>query len=81
MDVNLNNLNLRYRVSLNGGKNKFVMTTLLENDLLSYVGTLGSGQTEDIVAICEISEAEGADIQTIDFTVRGDGFSDVMSLK
>ena len=81
MDVNLNTLNLRYRVSLNGGKNKFVMTTLLENDLLSYVGTLGSGQTEDIVAICEISEAEGADIQTIDFTVRGDGFSDVMSLQ
>lgn len=81
MDVNLNTLNLRYRVSLNGGKNKFVMTTLLENDLLSYVGTLSSGQTEDIVAICEISEAEGANIQTIDFTVRGDGFSDVMSLQ
>ncbi len=81
MDVNLNTLNLRYRVSLNGGKNKFVMTTLLENAILSYVGTLGSGQTEDIVAICEISEAEGSNIQTIDFTVRGDGFSDVMSLQ
>lgn len=81
IDVNLNTLNLRYRVSLNGGKNKFVMTTLLDNDLLSYVGTLPAGGSEDIVAICEISEAEAADIQTIDFTVRGDDFSSVVKLQ
>lgn len=80
-DINLNTLNLRYRVSVNGGKNKFVMTTLLENDLLSYVGTLGAGQSEDIVAICEISEDEAADIQTLDFTVRGDDFSSVIKLQ
>lgn len=81
LDVNLNNLNLRYRVSINGGKNKFVMTTLLENDLLSYVGTLPAGQSKDIVAICEISEEEAASIQTIDFTVRGDDFSSVVKLQ
>lgn len=81
MDVNLNTLNLRYRVSLNGGKNKFVMTTLLENDILSYVGTIPAGQTEDIIAICEISEEEAANIQNIDFTVRGDDFSSVISLQ
>ena len=81
LDVNLNSLNLRYRVSINGGKNKFVMTTLLENDLLSYVGTLPAGQSEDIVAICKISEEEAANIQSIDFTVRGDDFSSVVNLQ
>ncbi len=81
IDVNLSSLNLRYRVSLNGGKNKFVMTTLLGNDLLSYAGTIPAASSQDIVAVCEVSEEEAANIQTIDFTIRSDSNSSVISLQ
>ncbi len=81
LDVNLSTLNLRYRVSINGGKNKFVMTTLLGNDLLSYVGTIPAASSQDIVAVCEVSEAEAADIRSIDFTIRSDNNSSVISLQ
>ena len=81
IDVNLSSLNLRYRVSINGGKNKFVMTTLLGNDLLSFVGTVPAASSRDIVAVCEVTEAEAADIQSIDFTIRSDDNSSVISLQ
>ena len=79
--VNLGRLGLRYRVSINGGTNKYVMTTLLENDLLSYVGTLGPGEMTDLVAVCEISDAEASSISTIDFTIRDSTRSSVISLQ
>ncbi|MCR5596499.1 MAG: hypothetical protein K6G12_11670 [Lachnospiraceae bacterium] len=81
MSVSLGSLNLRYRVSINGGKNKFVMTTLLDNDILSYSGTLAADESVDIVAIAEITQEEASNIQTIDFTIRGDEFSTSMSLQ
>ena len=80
-NVNLGLLGLRYRVSINGGSNKYVMTTLLENDLMSYIGTLAAGEQADVVAVCEISESEASSISTIDFTIRNSTDSAVISLQ
>lgn len=79
--VNLGRLGLRYRVSLNGAGNKYVMTTLLTNDIMSYVGSLGVGETTDLVAVCELSDAEAETISTIDFTIKGSSNSSVISLQ
>ena len=79
--VNLGRYGLRYRVSLNGGGNKYIMTTLLSNDLMSYVGELPAGASEDLVAVCEISGEEADSIGSIDFTIKGQDYSTVIALQ
>ena len=80
VNVSMNSYGLRYRVSVNGGKNKNVMTTMLANDILSYTGTLAVGASEGLVAIAEIPENE-TDISSLVFTIRGNEFSTNMTLK
>lgn len=79
-DVNMGRLGLRYRVSVNGGSNKFIMTTLLPNDLMSYVGQLGAGESVDLVAVSEVSESESGSISSLDFTIKGSDNSAVIKL-
>ena len=78
--VNMGQLGLRYRMSINGGSNKYVMTTLLPNDLMSYVGEIGPGANVDAVAVCEISEEESSSVSSVDFTIKGKDHSSVIKL-
>lgn len=80
-DVNLAGLGLKYRVTINGSQTKKIMQTMLENDILSYTGTVVPNQMVDIVAITEIGEDEAANIANLDFIVKGSDFSTSMSLQ
>jgi len=79
-DIKMNSLGLKYRISINDGKNKNVMTTMLANDILTYTGTLAADESADLVAIAEIPEDE-TDISTLKFVIRGEEFSSDMMLK
>lgn len=79
LNVNMNSLGLRYRVSVDGGKNKNVMTTMLDNDILSFVGTLNAGESVDLVAIAEIPE-DNSEFSSLVLTIRGEEFSSKLVL-
>lgn len=81
IDVNMNKYKLKYRVSVDGGKNKSVLTTMLDNDILSYVGTVEAGGSVDLIAIVEGDEEEFANVSTLDFTIKGEDHSATMILQ
>lgn len=79
--VNMNDYNLRYRVSINGEKNKQVLTTLLDNDILSYKGTIAAGESIELVAVAEAPESEFANINSMVMVIKGPEFSTQLPLE
>ena len=79
--VNMTDYSLKYRVSLNGGSKKKIMTTMLDNDILTFKGTVVPDQMIDIVAVAEIREDEAESINSIVLTIKGKEFSTTMQLQ
>lgn len=71
-DLNLDMLSLgtKFKISLNGASPKYALTTMLENDLASYIGTIPAGGSENLVLICEMKEEEAGAIETIRLSMR-----------
>lgn len=71
-DLNLDMLSLgtKFKISLNGASPKYALTTMLENDLASYIGTIPAGGSENLVLICEIPEGEEGSIETVKLFMR-----------
>lgn len=81
VDVDMGSYNLRYRVSINGGAYKPILTTMLWNDILSYRGAVDGNSAIDIVAIAEIPEAETYSIDTMQFIIHGAEYSSSIAIK
>ncbi len=60
----------KFRVSINGAMPKYALTTMLMNDLASYIGTIPSGSSENLVLVCEIPEEEADLVETISLLMR-----------
>ncbi len=73
-DLNLDMLSLgtKFKISLNGASPKYALTTMLENDLASYIGTIPAGGSENLVLICEMKEEEAGAIETLRLSMRND---------
>lgn len=71
ISVDMNHYDFRYRVTVDSGKKHNVMTTLLGNDILSYKGDIGAGESVDVVAIAEIPEEEAVSLGTVVFYIKG----------
>lgn len=56
VDINMLEKNISYKMSLDGNGYKFVLSTMLLDDLSTYVGTLGAGSSTELVLISEWSE-------------------------
>ena len=56
IDINMIEQNITYKVSLNGSGYKFALSTMLLDDLSTYVGTIDSGSSAELVLISEWSE-------------------------
>lgn len=72
MEQELNMLNyvMRTRVSVNGEASKSVLSTMLLNDLQTYKGIIGAGDSTELVAIIEVPE--GTYAENISMTLRSD---------
>lgn len=62
VDINMLDNNVSYKVSLDGSGYKFALSTMLLDDLSTYVGTLGAGNTVELVLISEWKEEELANV-------------------
>ena len=80
LNVDMNKYGLRYRVSVNGGVNSYILTTMLSNDVLSFVGDVPTNESVDLIAVAELSESEASNIQSLVFTIRGDNGSSQLNL-
>ena len=58
VDINMLEKNVSFKVSLDGKGYKFVLSTMLLDDLSTYVGTLGSGNSVELVLISEWKEED-----------------------
>lgn len=56
VDINMLEKNISYKMSLDGNGYKFALSTMLLDDLSTYVGTLGAGSSTEFVLISEWSE-------------------------
>ena len=56
VDINMLEQNISYKISLDGNGYKFALSTMLLDDLSTYVGTIGSGNSVELVLISEWDE-------------------------
>lgn len=59
----------RFRVQVNG-ETKNALTTMLLNDLANYQGTIPTGESEELVVVCEISEEQAGNITSLALNIR-----------
>ena len=56
VNINMLEKNISYKMSLDGNGYKFALSTMLLDDLSTFVGTLGAGSSTELVLISEWSE-------------------------
>ena len=56
IDINMLEQNISYKISLDGNGYKFALSTMLLDDLSTYVGTIDSGNSVELVLISEWDE-------------------------
>lgn len=67
--LNMIDCGARFRVSVNGGVAKSVLTTMLLDDLQSYNDVIPAGYGVELVSIVEVPQSES--VGTIEFILRG----------
>ncbi len=65
---NLFDYSLRIRFQVNGAA-RSALTTMLPNDIGSYMETLPAGETREIVAVAEIDDISEAEIETLEMHI------------
>ena len=73
LDVNVMNKNVAFRLSYDGSKWVKEDVTLLLTDLSTYSGTLGIGDSVDLVLLFEVPEDKASSIEDLSFSVDKDG--------
>ncbi len=61
-----------YRITVNGSSTRTALTTMLDNDLSSYVGTLEAGATENVVLLIELGADELKNVDSISLNLKNE---------
>lgn len=80
--INFLDISPGFKISLNGNKNIKVMSTMgVEDDMMTYIGSIPAGGTVNLVMIAEVEEAEAADIQSLVLSMRKDSEINELTLQ
>lgn len=60
----------KFKISVNGANPRYALTTMLTNDLSSYVGTIAAGTSENLILVVELPEEEAQSIQTLSLVIK-----------
>lgn len=71
VEVNMLENSATYKVALDGSGYKFALSTMLLDDLSTYVGTVASGSTVELVLISEWKEEEINNITNLTLCIQG----------
>lgn len=71
-DLNLDMLSkgTKFKISVNGEAPRYALTTMLTDDLSSYVGTIAADSSEKLVLVAEVAEEKTESIQSISLTMK-----------
>ena len=69
MECDVLSVKPQFRLRVNGER-KTLQQTILENDLSKYSSVIPAGDSADTVLICEMSEADADNIDTLSLIVR-----------
>ncbi len=75
MNLNMMDVNPKFKVSVNGGTNKNTLFTLLPEDLSAFAGALGTDGAVRTVLVTEIPASESQAINSITLTMKSEAGS------
>lgn len=81
VDCNLFNYDIRMRVNINDSDSAAVLSTMLPNDLASYMDVVRAGEIVDVVAVAEINDMTAEAIQTLTLRASSKGHMCTVKLK
>lgn len=70
-----------YRVLLNGSETVNVLTTMLMDDMSTYMDTIPAGETRDVVLIAEIKENMAETISSISLNLKNESKTGTIQLR
>lgn len=81
VDVDFFSVAPRFRISVNGNSSKNILSTMLMDDLRTYIGTLQPGETVPLVLLAEIEEQDAGEIESLTLTMINESESVKISLQ
>lgn len=79
-EVDLLSSSAKFRIKVNEGNTRRAFTTMLDNDLSTYVGTLSANQSVEVVLIIEVSEETAASVSAIELKVENESASSTIKV-
>lgn len=70
----------RFKISVNGERAQYALSTLLSDDLANYKGTIAAGNAETLVLIAEIPQELAEGITTISISMQNESGSETILL-
>ena len=71
-EINLLGRRDNYRLTVNDTYTRTALTTLLMNDMSTYIGTLEAGSSEEVVLLIEVDTAEAENLQSISLNLKNE---------
>ena len=62
----------KFKISINGESPKYILTTMLMNDLASFTGTIPAGASENLVLVSEIPEEASGSVQSVALLMKNE---------
>lgn len=81
VDCNLFDYEIKMRVNINDTGSTSVLSTLIPNDLCSYMDIVPAGEIVDVVAVAEIDDMTAEEIQTLTLHAASNSQSCTVKLK
>lgn len=81
VDCNLFDYDIKMRVNINDTASAAVLSTLIPNDLASYMDVVRAGEIVDVVAVAEIDDMTEEEIQTLILRASSNGQTCTVKLK
>lgn len=82
VDCNLFDWNLKLRMTINETDSAMALSTLLGNDLATYIDTIPAGETVDVVAVAEVDDMTEEEVSALTLRISSnEGSSCTVKLK
>lgn len=72
LNLDMSAYNTKFKISINGESPKYILTTMLMNDLASFTGTIPAGASENLVLVSEISEEASGSVQSVALLMKNE---------
>lgn len=79
--IDLLSMNPVFRVTVNGSYHRNALTTMLEDDLSSFMGTLAPGEEKHVVLVFDIDQDTAAEINSVKLDIKNGATTSTIQLQ